>query len=70
MSPRCATLNPDIAFDFFASSLTGAARDDHRQNLIFSPLTNRGENPTSKKIDLRCHRVRVAGGPLMTADAP
>ena len=38
------------------SSLKDAARDDHRQNLIFSPLKNRGENPTSKKIDLRCHR--------------
>ena len=34
------------------SSLKGAARDDHRQNLIFSPLTNRGENPASKTINL------------------
>ena len=39
------------------SSLKDAARDDHRQDLIFSPLKNKGENPTSKKIDLRCHRV-------------
>ena len=28
------------------SSLKDAARDGHRQNLIFSLLTNRGENPT------------------------
>ena len=34
------------------SSLKGAARDDHRQNLIFSLFTNRSENPTSKTINL------------------
>ena len=45
------------------SSLKGAARDDHRQNLI-SPLTNRGENPTSKKVDLRCHRGVAQTAPL------